>query len=200
VFERLGGLGSHVGTRSAGPIVLTFVLAGMLTACSSTPSGPGVASIGSATSTTNAASAPGGGSNATNYADAVAYAKCMRTHGVPDMPDPNSEGNFLYLHGTLNGQNVHTNSSQFAAADRSCAHLLPNGGHMTQAEQQQALAETLKFVACMRSHGVPNFPDPTTSDGGVTIRINSRNGISPTSPVYEEAQKACQSLMPGGGP
>ena len=40
-----------------------------------------------------------GASNATNYADGVAYAACMRTHGVPNMPDPNSQGNFSPLRG-----------------------------------------------------------------------------------------------------
>jgi hypothetical protein len=44
----------------------------------------------------------GGGSPAAvagsaNYQKAVAYAQCMRTHGVPDYPDPNSQGVFMGL-------------------------------------------------------------------------------------------------------
>lgn len=200
VFERLGGPGSDVGARSVGPIVLTFVLAGLLTACSSTPSGPGVASIGSATSTTNAASASEGGSNATNYADAVAYARCMRAHGVDNFPDPNSKGDFLSIHGKLNGQIVNTGSARYSSADRACRHLLPDGGHMTAAEQQQALAASLRFTACIRAHGIVNFPDAKAADGGVTIEIGPGSGISPSSPKFQAAQNACQHLMPGGGP
>jgi hypothetical protein len=50
----------------------------------------------------------------------------------------------------------------------------------------------IKFAACMRANGVPNFPDP---NGGGGIQIP--NGINPASPSFRDAQHACQSLMPG---
>ncbi len=48
----------------------------------------------------------------------------------------------------------------------------------------------------MRTHGVPNFPDPTFSGGGVkmTLKAGGANGIDPNSPQFKAAQKACQSL------
>jgi hypothetical protein len=52
----------------------------------------------------------------------------------------------------------------------------------------------------MRSHGVPNFPDPNTSGGGVHISIKSSSGINPASPSFQAAQKACAKLLPAGGP
>ena len=63
----------------------------------------------------------------------------------------------------------------------------------------------LKFSACMRSHGVPNFPDPEiSSGGGVGIRIGGKgSGIDPNSPQFKAAQKTCQSDLPrpkGAGP
>jgi hypothetical protein len=46
----------------------------------------------------------------------------------------------------------------------------------------------------MRSHGVPNFPDPQFSGGGVRI---GGTGLDPNSPQFTAAQKACQSKLPG---
>jgi len=181
---------------------LLVVLAGLVLAASACGGGgsasPGVASLGSAT-TTMAPAAAQGGNKATDYADAVAYAACMRTHGTPNMPDPNSEGNFLFKGGKVNGQSgVEPGSPTYQKADKACSHLLPNGGQMTPAEQQQALATTLKFVQCMRTHGVPNMPDPTTSNGGIELRGPA--GLGPNSPTFQAAMKACRSLAPGGGP
>jgi len=55
----------------------------------------------------------------------------------------------------------------------------------------------IKFSACMRSHGVPNFPDPSAGGG---IQISSSSGIDPQSPAFQSAQNACSKLLPGGGP
>jgi hypothetical protein len=49
----------------------------------------------------------------------------------------------------------------------------------------------------MRAHGVPNFPDPTSADGGVQL---SGSGINSQSPAFGSAQSACQKLLPGGLP
>jgi hypothetical protein len=48
----------------------------------------------------------------------------------------------------------------------------------------------------MRSHGVPNFSDPTAVPGGQVSKI----GANPQSPAFRAAQQSCQRLMPGGGP
>lgn len=56
----------------------------------------------------------------------------------------------------------------------------------------------LKFASCMRTHGVSNFPDPSTSGGGIQIKLSA--GLKPFSPAFQAAQKACQKLLPGGGP
>ena len=61
-------------------------------------------------------------------------------------------------------------------------------------------AAGISFADCMRSHGVPNFPDPITSGGGSHISIKSSSGINPASPSFQAAQKVCGKLLPGGGP
>jgi len=175
---------------------LLVVLAGLALAASACGAGgsasPGVASLGSTTTATTTPAGAQGGNKATNYA--VAYAQCMRTKGVPNMPDPDSNGDFLFKGGRVNGQSgVEPGSSQYQKADRECSHLLPNGGQMTPAEQQQAIAQTLKFVQCMRTHGVPDMPDPRTTNGGIVL---GGRGLDPGSPTFQAAQKACRSLSP----
>jgi hypothetical protein len=56
----------------------------------------------------------------------------------------------------------------------------------------------LAFGKCMRAHGVPAFPDPSTAGGG--IKIGSNSGINPFSPAFQSAQASCRKLLPGGGP
>ena len=139
----------------------------------------------------------GGGSPAlggtTVYQKALAYSQCMRAHGVPGFPDPQPNGAIL-----INGQKDHLNGAQVNAADKTCHHLLPNGGRMTVAQQQQALKQGLRFVACMRSHGIADMPDPSTQGGGVSLQLP--RGINFHSPAFKSAQQACRKLIPGGPP
>lgn len=56
-----------------------------------------------------------------------------------------------------------------------------------------------KFSACMRQHGVSNFPDPIVHTTGNSQSIGIR--IDPTisgSPAFKSANNACQGIM--GGP
>lgn len=180
----------------AGPVLLAAF--GLLAAaCGGDPSSPGIASLGSRTTTTVAVSPGGPAATGTKgYAETLAYAQCMRSHGVPNFPDPNSDGDFLVQGNKVNGQaGVDPKSAAFQAADKACRHLLPNGGLMTQAEQQQAVSQLLKFVQCMRSHGV-NMPDPSVTSQGIQMRLGGE-GVDPSSPTFRAAQRACQSLMPG---
>ncbi len=52
----------------------------------------------------------------------------------------------------------------------------------------------------MRSHGVANFPDSSTSGSSVTFGLKSSSGINQASPSFQAAQTACGKLLPGGGP
>jgi hypothetical protein len=186
-------------------VSVAVALVGLLlvaAACSSHPAPLGVASLGP--TTTTAAPASQTGSGARNYADAVAYAACMRTHGVPNMPDPNSLGNFLFKGGpngeTVNGvKGIEFNSSQYVSANKACQHLLANGGQLTPVELQQALAQAVRYSQCMRTHGLPNFPDPKVSGGGISLSLGGTGVPGPNSPQMQAAMKACRSLQPGGG-
>ena len=74
-------------------------------------------------------------------------------------------------------------------------------GICTRAETQLMLNAGLRFAACMRSHGLPKWPDPTSdSQGRVAFAISvSKDGFDPHSPRIEAKANECGHLMPGGG-
>ena len=125
----------------------------------------------------------------------VAYTQCMRSHGVPDYPGPDSSGQMPKI---TSGQQVGVSDSRLTAAQGACQDLWPYQAP-TQAQQRQELADDLKFAQCMRSHGLPNFPDPTNSDGRVEFVISvSRDGFDPHSPQILAKAHACQYVLPAG--
>jgi hypothetical protein len=122
----------------------------------------------------------------------------MRSHGVPNFPDPQVSGRGLSL--SIDSRNgLNPNAPQFKAASKSCEKLLPNGGKPDPASLAKERAQMLKFSACMRSHGLADFPDPTVSEGGLQLSLGDKrnSSLNPNSPVFQAAQKACQSSMPG---
>jgi hypothetical protein len=54
----------------------------------------------------------------------------------------------------------------------------------------------LAFSECMRSHGVPTFPDPSAGGG---IHLPQGSNINPFSPSFKTARAQCHKLLPGGG-
>jgi hypothetical protein len=58
-------------------------------------------------------------------------------------------------------------------------------------------AEALEHADCMRSHGVPSFPDPSAN--GAPAPPGGAGAITIVrSPTFRSAIKACQSLAPSG--
>jgi hypothetical protein len=93
------------------------------------------------------------------------------------------------------GSDLDPNSPKMQTAQKACQSLAPGGGDDGGTVSAAQQAQALKFSACMRSHGVPNFPDPGFTGGGVQLHVT---GIDRNSPQMIAAQKACQSLQPGG--
>jgi hypothetical protein len=54
-------------------------------------------------------------------------------------------------------------------------------------------AQLVALARCMRGHGAPNFPDPTQN--GLNLKDA---GISPMSPQFQAAVRACQHELPAG--
>jgi hypothetical protein len=150
--------------RTAVAIIAAAALALLTVACSG----------GSPSSAGSGGSPSAGGSSSSP--SAVAYSACMRSHGVPTFPDPGSGGAIP----KGDAQDFGVSSSQLQAAQSACQPLYPNnGGSLSaslrqceetgdcpQAMVQQVMTQLRKFSQCMRSHGVPKWPDPVLDSQG----------------------------------
>jgi hypothetical protein len=70
-----------------------------------------------------------------------------------------------------------------------------SAGPPTQSQIQQGRLDAVNVAGCMRSHGVPHFPGPT-SPREFKIRV----GGDQRSPAFQSAMTACRHLLPAGGP
>jgi hypothetical protein len=182
--------------------------------CAGGGGSPGVANIASSTTTattsTTSESAPGsaekaprasgGGqgqqfqiANDVGTEDGAKFSACMRKHGVTNFPDPSSQG-VITIH---SGMGIDPGSPAFMSARTACAKLLPNGGQPTPAQIAQQQQQMLALSACMRAHGLKDFPDP--SNGGLRIQVHPGSDLDPNNPTFRKAQEACQKYQPFKG-
>lgn len=126
------------------------------------------------------------------------FARCMRANGV-DMPDP-KDGR-IEIRASAKpggaGKKAPEVDAGLQAAQKKCAHLMPNGGKPPKPKPEE-LAKMRAFSKCMRDKGVSAFPDPQP-DGGMKIKEGKGTEMDPGSPTFKSAQKACAKLSPGGG-
>jgi hypothetical protein len=190
------------------PTAVTFLGIALALAGCGGSSRPTVAHLSSTKSSSSASSEGGasssGGTGALQQA-AIAYAKCMRSNGVPNFPGPKSEGGFLF-NATAR---IDPSSPAFKAAQTKCGKLLPSGGPpgpgSSTSPSPQTLARFLRIARCMREHGVYDFPDPRTSvpshpfgsgGNGVISDIEGVILVFPStideqSPTFTRAGSAC---------
>ena len=113
----------------------------------------------------------------------------MRSHGVPNFPDPGSRA-------FKNAFN--TQSPAFTSAYTDCQHLQPGGGPPNQspARSHAQIAALLAFARCMRSHGFSNFPDANSS-GQITHQMLANAAINLHQPAVLQVGDACASVTHG---
>jgi hypothetical protein len=179
-------------------LLLTVVL---LAGCGGGSPNGGVANLGTHTSASHSSSTSGAagaseGREASPASQAVAYTSCMHIHGVPNFPEPQVSEHGGGVSIKMAVPAGFAQNPRFKPAEDACRKLLPGGGPgnqapLTPAQQQQYL----RAAACIRSHGVTNFPDPTFSGGGVHI---DHERLSESSPAFKAAVHDCESLIPGG--
>ncbi|MGH8988648.1 MAG: hypothetical protein ACRDXC_08630 [Acidimicrobiales bacterium] len=148
------------------------------------------------------ASTPGAANGSTTTPTGLlAYSSCMRSHGVPDFPDPASTGG-IPKEGVVSAAHG-VSTSQFGAAQNACKHLLPAGGSLSGKPVQKITAKQrgdyLRAARCMRAHGVTDFPDPTFTGGTVEFP-KLEHLVDLTSPLVRQALDICEKLIPAGLP
>jgi hypothetical protein len=198
--------------RTAATVVATAAMALLAVACGSSPPSTGADAPPNAggTAATGGVAAPGGTASTGGSASSqlVAYSQCMRSHGVPNFPDPTGA-----VPPKGGARQFGVSSSQLQAAETACQHLLPTSESFQQQVQQcettgdcpqavvhQALTIMRQYAQCMRSHGVPNFPDPTVGSGGRPVFDVSGAGLSyqfTHSPQFASKDAVCERLVGG---
>ena len=146
-----------------------------------------IAACGSSSSNSSSVSSSNGQvTDAQALRDAVSFAGCMRSHGVPGFPVPTSFGQFKHAF------NSRVASPAFQSAAADCQHLLPGGGPQQSAAPSQArIFAGRAFARCVRSHGFPSFADPSRS-GEL-----SAPGIDIHQPAFLQAADACVGTTHG---
>jgi hypothetical protein len=140
-------------------------------------------------------SGPGTGTTAADsgYQAALRFATCMRSHRVSNFPDPTA-GNGPAV-GLSSG--IDKRSPAFRSAVARCGSLEPK----SEPGRPIPAVQRTRFIAlaqCMRTHGVPNFPDPIfPATGGAEIA--APNGLDPRSPAFQAASRACAGQFPKRG-
>ena len=125
-----------------------------------------------------------------SQADTLRFAKCMRSHGVSNFPDPRSNGQL-----TITGTGINIHSPAFQSASTTCQSLTPGGARSPSGQKSNlSLAQELALAKCMRAHGVSNLPDPNASGAIPPL------SLSLTSPQVQHAFQTCQSASSNAAP
>jgi hypothetical protein len=174
--------------------ILVAATALALAACSGGPSTPQVASLGTSTDPGTSTS-PGTGSGTSGGSTPASgptrlvdeWAACERNHGDPDQADPTIDANgvitIIIPQGAQPAGNLHERTG-------TCGEYLAAAQNELRAANPVApppdQSEYLKYVACMRANGVPDYPYPT---GDQTNFIGT--GVDPDSPAVEKVNQLC---------
>jgi hypothetical protein len=126
----------------------------------------------------------------------------MRSHGVPNFPDP-SPGGGLEI---TPKSGVDPQSPSFQAAQEACAKFQPGGPGFPKTSESLK-QKALKFAECMRVHGEPNFPDPslTSPKGAMSVLVLRgmvfafHQPVNAQSPAFKHAVSACGIRAPQPG-
>lgn len=163
--------------RRTGALGVTAGLVVLTAACGASP---------------GAVSSPSASTASAAFLTRLAFVRCVRAHGVSAYPDPDSSGQeppgtkLLFI-----------SNPRFRAASDACRHLLPDGGHPTQAPQANAMTDAgaVRLAGCMRTHGYPAFPDPTIDSVGQPVFNVQAAGIAPHSPQVLATLRGCLSRL-----
>lgn len=141
------------------------------------------------------------------YSANVKVAQCMRAHRVSNFPDPSASvagqggGGFSIQHVVGSSQilvnGVSVGGPAYTAAAQTCGLSAGGSARVSAAEKQGMIAK----AHCIRTHGVPDFPDPFFGGGG-GVGFKPPAGYNAQAPAVQQAKKACANVgtaIPGAG-
>jgi hypothetical protein len=186
-----------VGPRRFALILIVAALTSTLSACGGGSSSPAVARVATTSASTTATGRDGGDRSGTPTSPAsnhdptgllVKWAACMRSHGDPDQTDPSID-NHWGINITIPLSAPATLSDEVHGGTAPCNQYLAAASNALRAAHPAPPppsnnATGVKYAACMRANGVPNYPDPTGN------KTNLR-GIDMNSPFFIRANKLC---------
>jgi hypothetical protein len=159
--------------------------AGVLAVIAAGCGGGSPSSVGTGGSSTTAST--------TRQTAALAFARCMRSHGVPNWPDPTSDGGF----DKSKLRQLPIPPARIRAIEVAhCNIAIPGPQQYTITPADRV--DYFKGAQCMRRHGFPDFPDPTF--GNNTVTFNTPSNIDTNSPQARAAVGICAKLIPPGLP
>lgn len=141
------------------------------------------------------------------YSANVKVAQCMRAHRVSNFPDPSASvagqgGGGFSIQTPVGSSEILVNGVSvggpaYAAAAQTCGLLAGGSDRVSGAEKQGMIAK----AHCIRTHGVPDFPDPFFGGGG-GVGFKRPAGYNPQAPAVQQARKGCANVgtaIPGAG-
>jgi hypothetical protein len=193
---------TKVHLRSGGLAALAAATVIGLAACGSSGS-PHVASLSN-----SSGHGSGSGSTTTTLPKGSAtqlldeWAACMRSHGDPNQVDPTIDANKV-IHITFPASAAGNGPAGFGKGSND-----PCSAYLTAASTALRGGKPLpkpdpakleKFSQCMRAHGIPDFPDP--SSGGLSIQMHPGSDLNPHNAAFQNASKLCAKKygLPGLG-
>jgi hypothetical protein len=180
--------------RSAWLALIAATLGIALAGCggSESPSVASIAPTSTQTAVTAASSGSGGSTSAGSKGNATGYlvewAACMRSHGDPDQTPPTVDIHYG-INVTIPPGAPESLSNEVHGGTAPCNQYLADASNALEAEHPAPPppsqdATGVKYAACMRAHGVPNYPDPTGTETNL-------RGIDMSSPFFIRANKLC---------
>ena len=132
---------------------------------------------------------------AAKEAKARQFVECARKNGIPNVADPQVNANGDVRVSPPPG--LTRQSPIVQKVLKICGKYMEGVNTEETEDPSKEYDKALKLSACVRQHGVPNFPDPSppTSGGGIRMHI----GKNLDKAAVDKAMRAC-GVTPQPGP
>jgi hypothetical protein len=124
-----------------------------------------------------------------------AVVQCMRSNGMPNLPDPqiDANGQIKFPEGTPEP------SERVLRACQSVIDRLPPSARGEREQNPADMPALLRFGRCMRAHGLADFPDPRADGVFYLVGTNARREIYGTGPSKQPPSSLASAALEACG-